>query len=616
MKIFLTNEDIWLFNKGKHFRCYLKFGAHRIKMNHNWGVHFALWAPNAKSVKLAGDFNGWNGSGYEMNQNFGIWSLFVPELEEGELYKYEITTGKGKKTLKSDPFAFYSELRPQTASIVHSLNGYRWGDDDWMKNRDKALLQKRPISIYEVHLGSWKRKHNGALYTYNELAKELIPYAQKMGFTHLELLPLMEHPFDGSWGYQTTGYFSTTSRYGKPQELMHFVDCCHQANIGVILDWVPGHFCRDTHGLGRFDGEMLYERADHPQWGTYEFDLAKPQVHSFLISNAFFWLDKFHFDGLRVDGVTSMLYFDHLHLNAFGNTENQAAIYFLKTLNEKVNQAFPQALMIAEESSAWAGVTKPVSQGGLGFDYKWNMGWMNDTLRYFAKDFKERHQHHHLLTFSLHYAFSENFILPLSHDEVVHGKKSLLDKMPGDYWQKFAGLKTLYSFQLWHPGKKLLFMGGEIAQFIEWRYYEEVEWFLLAYPSHSSFHNFVSTANHLYLREKSLWQNDINWDGFQWLDVHNHKQSILIFLRKAAQGEFIICLLNLTPNFYPDFKLGVPTKGKYFELFNSDESGFGGSGQLNKDTLEAKKSPMHGQSYSLNIKLPPLAGILIKPIKT
>lgn len=618
MEIFLKEAEIKQFNEGKDYRSYLKLGAHRVKLNRIWGVHFALWAPNAISVRVVGDFNGWLGAGYEMEMREGVWNLFIPYLGEGELYKYEILTKSGERILKADPYAFYSEIRPQTASITYSLEGYPWGDEDWMTSRNKTLLGKKPMYIYEVSLGSWKRKANGSFYTYQELARELIPYALGMGFTHLELMPLTEHPFDGSWGYQSTGYYSATSRYGNPHDLMCFVDSCHQAGLGVILDWVPGHFCKDAHGLGRFDGERLYEDEEHQEWGTYEFNFAKPQVWSFLISNAVFWLEQFHFDGLRVDGVTSMLYLDFgkekdkWQPNIHGGRENLNAIAFLKTLNETIGQLFPEALMIAEESSPWPGVTKPVFQGGLGFDYKWNMGWMNDTLKYFETDFNQRQNVHRLLTFSLYYAFSENFILPLSHDEVVHGKKSLINKMPGDYWQKFAGLRTLYSYQLWHPGKKLLFMGGEIAQFIEWRYYEGIEWFLLDYPAHASLQKFVKESNQLYLKEKSLWQNDENWEGFQWLDVHSHQQSVLVFLRRAKDGEFIICLLNLTPAFYSEYRVGVPVKGGYREIFNTDHTDFGGSGQINKGLMVTEAIPYHGQNYSLKIKLPPLAGVLIK----
>ncbi len=620
MEAFIGKQEIRQFNEGKNFHSYLKLGAHRVKMNRIWGVHFALWAPNAISVKVVGDFNSWQGEEHEMAIEKGIWCLFIPYLEEGELYKYEILTGAGERILKADPYAFYSELRPQTASIIYSLEGYPWGDDLWVSKRNKAFLSERPMLIYEVSLGSWKRTASGDFYTYRELAQELIPYALKMGFTHLELMPLMEHPFDGSWGYQGTGYYSATSRYGNPHDLMYFVDSCHQAGLGVILDWVPGHFCKDAHGLGRFDGERLFEAEEHPEWGTYEFNFAKPQVWSFLISNAVFWLEQFHFDGLRVDGVTSMLYLDFgkgkasWQPNIYGGRENLNAIAFLKTLNETISSLCPGALMIAEESSPWPGVTSSPAVGGLGFDYKWNMGWMNDTLRYFETDFEKRKEKHQLLTFSLYYAFTENFILPLSHDEVVHGKKSLIGKMPGDYWQKFAGLRTLYSFQLWHPGKKLLFMGAEFAQFIEWRFYEGLEWFLLDYPAHLHFHNFIKEANRLYLREASLWQNDENWEGFQWLDVHNHLQSVLAFLRKDKTGGFVICLLNLTPAYYPEYRVGVPSAGKYAELFNTDHLDFGGSGQQNKKVLEAEEVPYHDQDFSLKIQLPPLAGVLLKPL--
>ncbi|MFA5536877.1 MAG: 1,4-alpha-glucan branching protein GlgB [Bacillota bacterium] len=620
MELFIKEQEIRQFNEGKNFHSHLKLGAHRVKMNRIWGVHFALWAPNAISVRVVGDFNSWQGREHEMVAEEGIWCLFVPYLEEGELYKYEILTAGGEKFLKADPYAFYSELRPQTASVVYSLEGYPWGDDLWMGKRDKACLKDKPLLIYEVSLASWKRTAAGDFYTYRELARELIPYVLEMGFTHLELMPLMEHPFDGSWGYQITGYYSPTSRFGSPHDLMYFVDSCHQAGLGVILDWVPGHFCKDAHGLGRFDGERLFEGEEHLEWGTYEFNFAKPQVWSFLISNAVFWLEQFHFDGLRVDGVTSMLYLDFgkdgtpWQVNIHGGRENLDAIAFLKTLNETIASLCPEVLMIAEESSPWPAVTKSSAVGGLGFDYKWNMGWMNDTLKYFETDFEKRREKHPLLTFSLYYAFAESFILPLSHDEVVHGKRSLIEKMPGDYWQKFAGLKTLYSYQLWHPGKKLLFMGAEFAQFIEWRFYEGLEWFLLDYQAHSDFHNFVKQANLLYRQERCLWQNDESWEGFQWLDVHNHQQSVLAFLRRDKKGQFVICLLNLTPTYYPEYRVGVPASGKYMEIFNTDQLEFGGSGQLNMDVLEPEGIAYHGQDFSLKIKLPPLAGVLIKPL--
>lgn len=621
MEEFLDQEEVFLFNEGTFYHCYLKFGAHRVKLNRIWGVHFALWAPNASRVRIVGNFNHWRGTNHEMQlREGGVWVLFIPYLKEGEIYKYEITTPQGETFLKADPYAFYTEKRPQTASIVYSLKGYSWGDARWLSERKKAPSKSKPLNIYEVHLGSWKRKNDGSFYSYRELAEELIPYCKEMGFTHIELLPLMEHPYDGSWGYQATGYYSATSRYGTPHELMYFIDQSHQAELGVILDWVPGHFCKDAHGLGRFDGTSLFEGDEHEEWGTYKFNFARSEVWSFLIGNAIFWFDQFHVDGLRVDGVTSMLLLDYgkgdkpWRPNIYGGRENLDAIAFLKALNQVIARYYPEVLMIAEESTDWPLVTKPVEAGGLGFDYKWNMGWMNDILKYMQTDFNSRHKKHNLLTFSLMYAFSEAFILPFSHDEVVHGKKSLIGKMPGDYWCQFAGQKVLYCYQICHPGKKLLFMGGELAQFVEWRYYEGLEWFLLEHTMHRKFKEFVQKLNRLYLGERSLWEQDHDWEGFQWLDVDNKEQSVLIFLRQAKNREFVIVLLNLKPEFYPEFRVGVPLKGKYREVLNTDSELFGGSGQINEASCLAEAIPWHGLKYSIKIKLPPLAGVLLKPV--
>lgn len=617
--MFLTREEIFLFNEGTYYHSYLKFGAHRVELNGEKGVHFVLWAPHASQVKVVGDFNGWRGEGHAMERRpGGVWTLFIPGLGEGALYKYEITTPAGETFLKADPYAFYSEQRPHTASIVYSLDGYPWRDRKWLMKRRHFFRKARPINIYEVHLGSWKRKPDGSFYSYRELARELIPYAKEMGYTHLELLPLMEHPYDGSWGYQVTGYYAATSRYGTPKDLMYFVDECHRHGLGVILDWVPGHFCKDAHGLGRFDGPPLFEEEEHREWGTYKFNFRRREVWSFLISNALFWLDKFHVDGLRVDGVTSMIYLDYAkepgawQPNIFGGRENLAAVAFLRELNEVVGRYFPGVLMIAEESTPWPQVTGPTRRGGLGFHYKWNLGWMNDTLQYVSTDFPWRRERHHLLTFPLVYAFTEHFILPLSHDEVVHGKKSLLGRMPGDYWQQFAGLRVLYLYQMCHPGKKLLFMGGELAPFIEWRYYEGLEWFLLTYPMHRKLQEFVKTLNWLYRRERCLWERDEGWDGFQWLEPNNAAQSVYVFLRRDAGGRCLLSALNFKPDFYPVYRIGVPETGKYVEILNSDDAAFGGSGQVNPRPVEAEPVPWQGQPYSIVIKLPPLAGVLIK----
>ncbi|HZK17850.1 MAG TPA: 1,4-alpha-glucan branching protein GlgB [Clostridia bacterium] len=623
MSRFIQQDEIFLFNEGTFHHCYLKMGAHKVKLNGIWGVHFAVWAPNASVVKVVGNFNNWQGHGHIMERGSGgIWVLFAPFLDRGEVYKYEITTSRGEQLLKADPFAFHAEKRPKTASVVYPLEGYSWGDGQWMADRGGKDTQGKPFNIYEVHLGSWKRKHDGDFYSYRELAGELIPYVKELGFTHLELLPLMEHPYDGSWGYQGTGYYAATSRFGTPHDLMYFIDQCHQAGLGVILDWVPGHFCKDAHGLGRFDGTPLFEGGEHDEWGTYEFDFSRPEVRSFLIGNAVFWLDQFHIDGLRADGITSMLFLDYgkrngsWKPNVYGGRENLEAIAFLRTLNRVIKEYHPGVSMIAEESTEWAGVTKSVEDGGLGFDYKWNMGWMNDTLEYMGTDFDWRQEKHNTLTFSLIYAFAENFILPLSHDEVVHGKKSLIGRLPGDYWRQFAGLRALYCYQICHPGKKLFFMGGEFAQFIEWRYYEELEWFLLDYPMHRMFKHFVATANRIYMEEKSLWELDNSWKGFEWIDVDNRRQSIFIFQRKAKSGEPVIVILNLKPDYYPAFRLGVPVLGEYKEILNSDSPSFGGSGKVNDTTLSAELKPWHGQRYSLVVKLPPLGGVLLKPVPT
>lgn len=487
------------------------------------------------------------------------------------------------------------------------------------RKKKRSCPQEQPLLIYEVHPGSWKRKEDGSFYSFRELAGELVDYVRRMGFTHIELMPVMEHPFDGSWGYQVTGYFAPTSRYGTPHDLMYFIDRCHQAGIGVILDWVPGHFCRDAHGLERFDGTALYEKDEHEQWGTYKFDFSRTEVWSFLISNAVFWLDKFHADGLRVDGVSSMLYLDYgkegrnWKPNIYGGRENLEAVAFMQRLNEVIFRYYPEALMIAEESTDWPLVSWPTYLNGLGYNFKWNMGWMNDTLKYMQLDFPQRRDNHGLLTFSLMYAFSEDFILPLSHDEVVHGKKSLIDRMPGDYWQKFAGLRTLYCYLICHPGKKLLFMGGEFAQFIEWRYYSELEWFLLDYELHRKYKEYVRALNNLYLKDKCLWEEDHDWKGFEWVDADNKEQSILIFLRWAKERkDFVLVVLNFRPETYPDFRIGVPFPGVYKEIFNTDSECFGGSGQVNTGKLIAEKIGWHNREYSLKIKVPPLGGVIFK----
>ncbi|UNC92695.1 1,4-alpha-glucan branching protein GlgB [Candidatus Contubernalis alkaliaceticus] len=617
--------DLYLFHEGNHFHIYRVLGAHPCQENGISGVRFSLWAPNAREVRLVGNFNNWQGHSHSMSktQDSGIWSIFISGLGEGSLYKYEIYACDGEVLLKSDPFAVYSEKRPETASIVYSLQGYEWQDQQW-QNRKSEPIYDRPMSIFEVHLGSWKIKEDGDFYTYRELAQELVDYVADMGFTHVELMPLAEHPYDGSWGYQATGYYSVTSRYGTPHDFMYFVDCCHQKGIGVILDWVPGHFCRDAHGLRRFDGSALFEyqdflKGENFQWGTMNFDLGRPEVQSFLISNAIFWMEIFHIDGLRVDAVASMLYLDHAKeldqwtANQYGGRENLEAISFLRKLNEAVFRYFPHALMMAEESSDWPLVSAPTYLGGLGFNFKWNMGWMNDTLKYMELDSMNRKWHHDLLTFSFWYAFSENFILPLSHDEVVHLKNSLLQKMPGDYWQKFANLRLLYGYMMAHPGKKLLFMGGDIGQFIEWRYGTGLDWNILAYDMHRNLNLFLKDLNWFYRRENTLWENDYNQEGFEWIDPHDYSQSIISFIRKGKnKRDFMVIICNLTPKVYENYRVGVPEEGEYEEIFSSDLGIYGGTGQWVNENMNSMKQPYHNKPFSLEIKIPPLAVVFIK----
>lgn len=622
------SSDLYLFHEGKLRHSYRLLGAHTGQEGGLAGVRFAVWAPNAREVRVAGDFNGWNGAEHSMQRGSdnGIWSLFIPELGEGTIYKYEIITQQGDVLLKADPYAFYSELRPATASKVWSLDNYKWQDQAWYAKKRRQPSYNRPMNIYELHLGTWKLHDDGSHLTYEELADRLVDYIVSTGYTHIEVLPLAEHPFDRSWGYQITGYYSLTSRYGTPEQFMYLVDRCHQHGIGVILDWVPGHFCKDEHGLRQFDGVPLYEYADSrkaekPLWGTLSFDFGRPEVVSFLVSNAIFWMDVFHLDGLRVDAVASMLElnFDKpatmWTLNEEGGTDNLEALQFVKTLNEAVFHHYPEALMIAEDSSARPQVTAPTHEGGLGFNYKWNMGWMNDTLRYMKLPPEERKHHHQLITFSLFYAFSENFVLPLSHDEVVHGKKSLLDKMPGDYWSKFANLRLLYAYLITHPGKKLLFMGGELGHFAEWKDLEQIDWFLLDYDMHRSMYEYVKQLNRLYAEEKALWQLDHQWEGFEWIDPDNKEQSVVSFLRKGKQRkDDLIIVCNFTSNVHHGFRLGVPSRGRYREVLNSDWEDFGGSGQYNGQDAVAGRMAWHNQPYSIEITVPPLGATILKRI--
>ncbi len=618
-----TPEEIYLFHQGTLYKSYEMLGAHLAEINGLSGVRFAVWAPNAKAVSVVGDFNNFNDGAHPMQrvENSGIWILFIPGLKNGDLYKYHIETYDNGGFMKADPYAFYAECRPKSASRVYELAGYEWGDELWYKRKKELPVYEQPVNIYEVHLGSWQTKEDGAFYTYREMAERLVDYVVDMGYTHIQLLPVCEHPYDGSWGYQVTGYFAVTSRYGTPQDFMYFVDCCHRKGIGVILDWVAAHFCKDGHGLAWFDGTKLYEAEELQGWGTLRFDYGRPEVICFLISNAVFWFDMFHIDGLRVDAVASMLYLNYgmehgqWQPNKYGGNGNLEAVALIKKMNEVVFSYFPEALMIAEESTEWPLVTRPTYAGGLGFNYKWNMGWMNDVLKYMSTDSLFRQWHHQLLTFSFLYAFSENFILPMSHDEVVHGKRSLIEKMPGDYWQKFANLRAFLGYMMTHPGKKLLFMGGEFAQFIEWRYYEALEWHLLDFEMHRRFHDFVKSLNHLYLTEEALWEKDHGWDGFEWIDCHNHQQSIIIFTRKAKEeNDQLLILCNFTPQYYEEYRVGVPFAGQYREIFNSDLEKYGGSGKKNEGMLSAQEYFWHNRFFSLKIKVPPLAIILLKRV--
>ncbi|MCX7883792.1 MAG: 1,4-alpha-glucan branching protein GlgB [Caloramator sp.] len=622
---FLNDYDVYLFNEGTNYYSYSFMGAHIIDN----GCCFAVWAPNAKNVSVVGDFNCWDKKSHFMKRykDTGIWYCFIEGVKEYQNYKYAIENINGDVVLKSDPYGFYSEFRPNTASKVFNLKGYDWKDYEWQKYKNKNSFYDKPLSIYEVHLGSWKRK-NGDFLNYKDIAKQIIEYIKYMNFTHIELLPIAEHPLDASWGYQVTGYYSVTSRYGNPKDFMYFVDLCHQNNIGVILDWVPAHFPKDQHGLSRFDGTCLYEhenplKGEHPQWGTYIFNYGRNEVRSFLISNALFWLDIFHIDGLRVDAVTSMLYLDYAKKdgewipNKYGGRENLEAVDFMKKLNEAVFKYFPNTLMIAEESTAWPLVTKPSYIGGLGYNFKWNMGWMHDTLNYMSEDPIFRKYHHNKLTFSMTYAFSENFILPLSHDEVVHGKKSLIEKMPGDYNEKFANLRALYGYMYAHPGKKLLFMGCEFGQFIEWKYDNELDWHLLGYDMHRKLQNYVKNINRFYIENPSLYEEDFSWDGFKWIDHNDFNQSIIVFQRISKNKDFIIAVFNFTPVLRENYRIGVPTKGGYKEIFSSDKSEFGGFGIENEGVIMSEDIKWHNCSFSINIKVPPLSAIFFKlvPLK-
>ncbi|MBR5155879.1 MAG: 1,4-alpha-glucan branching protein GlgB [Clostridia bacterium] len=619
----ISSELMFLFNEGKNFQSYNILGAHKV----DGGCDFAVWAPNAVSVSVVCDLNGWDRNINKMQKydDHGIWHCFVPDVNAGEKYKYSIETAGGEIILKADPFAFESEVRPSTASVVADMD-YEWKDSKWIKKREATQPYDQPINIYELHFGSWRQHEDGSLYTYSEMAKELIPYVKEMGYTHIELMPICEYPFDGSWGYQVSGYFSANSRYGKPGELKAFIDKCHTSGIGVIMDWVPAHFPKDAHGLAKFDGECLFEHPDsrlgeHKEWGTLVFNWDKCEVHSFLISNALFWLLEYHMDGLRVDAVSSMLYLDYNRrdgewvANKYGGKENLAAIEFLQKLNIEVFKMLPNALMIAEESTAWGGVTLPVYEGGLGFNFKWNMGWMNDILRYMSMDPYFRGSNHNMLTFSMMYAFSENYILPLSHDEVVHGKASLINKMYGTYEQKFKSLKLLYSFMYAHPGKKLLFMGGEFGQFVEWRFAEGLDWLLLDYESHRKLKTFTADLNAYYSKNRSMYENDDDWDGFEWINAEDGENSVISFIRYSrSKRDKTIVVLNFAATEHKKYQIGVPAAGEYEVVLGSDNEIYGGDCKKFKK-LKAKKQKYGRFNYVIELDLPELSAFYIKKAK-
>jgi 1,4-alpha-glucan branching enzyme len=629
----LTEQDIYLFKEGTYFDSYEKLGAHPRRANaatrEPAGTHFALWAPNARSVAVVGDFNGWDGAAHPLEargDSSGIWSGFVEDVGPGARYKYQIVSQHGGYCVdKSDPFAFFCEPPPRTASVVWDLD-YTWGDSEWIKRRADANTLPAPWSIYEVHAGSWRRvpEEGNRSLSYRELAQQLGDYALDMGFTHVELMPIMEHPFYGSWGYQVTGYFAPTSRYGTPQDLMYLIDCLHQRGVAVILDWVPSHFPNDEHGLAYFDGTHLYEHADprqgfHPEWKSAIFNYGRAEVRDFLASSALFWLNRFHADALRVDGVASMLYLDYGRSrgewipNTYGGNENLDAVSFLKKLNEAVYRDRRDVHTIAEESTAWPMVSRPTYLGGLGFGLKWNLGWMHDTLRYFATDPLFRKYHLGQLTFSLWYAFTENFVLPLSHDEVVYGKGSLLGKMHGDEWQQFANLRLLLGYMWGHPGKKLLFMGGEFGQRSEWHHDGSLDWHVLQYPLHAGMQNWVRELNRFYRAATPLHALDFSWEGFEWIDCTDSESSVIAFLRKSAGGELVLVVCNFTPALRTDYRIGVPRGGFWRERLNSDAAEYGGSGVGNFGGVVAAPLPAHGRFHSLALRLPPLGVLFLTP---
>jgi 1,4-alpha-glucan branching enzyme len=618
----LGQMDLYLFSEGNHYEIYKKMGAHLLEKDGVWGCSFAVWAPNAQRVSVIADFNGWDGRYHPMRKllGSGVWEIFIPHVNEGAHYKFEIKGSHGGLLLKSDPFAFYGQHGKQTASMVFDINRYTWADTEWMTARKTTEWHKSPVSIYEVHLGSWARHFDeGNRYlSYIELADALIGYVVDMGYTHIEIMGIAEHPFDGSWGYQVTGYYAPTSRFGNPDEFRHLVDRCHQRGIGVIIDWVPGHFPKDAHGLAEFDGTDLYEHEDprkgeHMDWGTLIFNYGRNEVRNFLIGNALFWLDEYHVDGLRVDAVASMLYLDYSRKpgewvpNQYGGRENLEAIYFMKRCNEVCYERFPGIVTIAEESTAWPGVSRPTYLGGLGFGFKWNMGWMHDFINYMGREPIHRRFHQGDITFSLIYAFHEHFVLVLSHDEMVHGKGSMLCKMPGDWWQKFANLRLFYAWMYAHPGKKLLFMGAEFGQAAEWNHDKSLDWGLLDFPEHAGLRRLVQHINWLYRNEPALWELDDTYEGFEWIDFHDADNSVVAFMRKACSGPPLVFVVNATPIIRENYRIGVPGDGFYEEILNTDAAIYGGGNVGNYGGMHAEPIPWQGQSHSIMLRLPPLA---------
>ncbi|MCI8443110.1 MAG: 1,4-alpha-glucan branching protein GlgB [Provencibacterium sp.] len=621
-------DQLYLFHQGTFYNAFEFMGAHRAKKRGVDGWVFRVWAPNARAVSVTGDFNGWDPSQNPMKRlsEQGVYEVFIRGGEPGQNYKYCITAANGEQHYKSDPYGFYFEEELGRSSRLWDIGGYRWRDDKWMAARGDDIPTQKPMNIYEVHLGSFVRRANGGLYSYRELARQLARYASEMGYTHIEMMPVTEYPYDGSWGYQVTGYYAPTSRYGEPQDFMYLVDECHRRGLGVIMDWVPAHFPKDACGLYRFDGGCCYEYADelkqeHKAWGTMVFDYGRNEVQSFLISNAQFWIKNYHIDGIRVDAVASMLYLDYdrrdgqWRPNKNGGHENLEAVAFLQKLNETVLSDNPGVLMIAEESTAWPLVTRPAQAGGLGFNFKWNMGWMNDILQYFSLDPLARSYHHDKLTFPMFYAFSENFILPISHDEVVHGKCSMIGKMPGEYQQKFSSLRAFFGYMLSFPGKKLTFMGQEFGQFIEWNYKQELDWLLLNYENHRGLRDYVREVNLFYLKNKSFWQVEDSWDGFRWTVADDSSNSVISYRRIDEKGNEILVVCNFTPVRRDRYRIGIPKAKAYQELLNSDDTRFGGTGIANEGYIPVENQPMHGSDYSIELTLPPLSTLYLRGVK-